>query len=154
MIRVVIDTNLLVSALLFGGVPARVYDLRSTGQIIILTSDMHTAELTRVLYRAKFSKRFELQQQTPGNVISGYLLKTETVIPVSDIPADAIRDPRDLPVLACAVGGQADYIVSGDQDLLVLGAFRGIPIMSAAQFLERLAAPSPPDVHPTPPPAI
>jgi uncharacterized protein len=72
-----------------------------------------------------------------NTILSEYRTITELVTP-AEIPPDAIRDPKDIPVLACAVGGKADYIVSGDNDLLVLTAYQNIPILSAAQFLKRL----------------
>lgn len=53
----------------------------------------------------------------------------QIVVPAA-IPSDAVRDKDDVHVLACAVGGQADYIVSGDEDLLTVGAYQGIPIVT------------------------
>ena len=53
----------------------------------------------------------------------------------AEIPDDAVRDPKDRIILACAVGGQADYIISGDKDLTTLGTYAGIPIVTPAQFL-------------------
>jgi predicted nucleic acid-binding protein len=52
-----------------------------------------------------------------------------------------VRDPKDVMILACAVGGKADFIVSGAKDLLTLVSYEGIPILTAEQFLKRVANP-------------
>lgn len=67
-----------------------------------------------------------------------FLLIVEQVEPVATIPATAVSDPKDVMVLAAAVGGRADYIVSGDKHLLTLGAYEGIPILRVADLLQRL----------------
>jgi predicted nucleic acid-binding protein len=53
----------------------------------------------------------------------------------ADVPEDAVRDPKDRMILACAVGGKADIIVSGDKDLVVLKAYQGISIVTPSDFL-------------------
>jgi len=59
----------------------------------------------------------------------------------TEVPVDVVRDPKDRAVLECAVGGNADFIVSGDRDLLVLAAYQNIVILTAEQFVQHMAKP-------------
>lgn len=60
----------------------------------------------------------------------------------ADVPEDAVRDPEDRMILACAVGGKADLIVSGDKDLVVLKAYQGISIVTPSAFLNLMRPPT------------
>lgn len=84
-----------------------------------LLSEDILAELERKLSSAKFTARIDAIGLTP--------------LPVPD---NAIRDPKDRMILACAVGGNADFIVSGDKDLLVLKTYQGIQIVTPSGFLD------------------
>lgn len=137
MIRLVVDTNLLVSAFLWGGKPAQFIQQARNLQIRLITTDELTAELEDVLFRDKFAKTFVKIGRTPTSVMDEYQQLAERVLPVP-VSANAVNDPDDLAVLAAAVGGQADYIVSGDDHLLRLGEFNGIPILTAADVLTQL----------------
>jgi predicted nucleic acid-binding protein len=70
--------------------------------------------------------------------VAEYTRFVAIVVP-AEIPPDVVRDSKDRAVLACAVGGKADYIVSGDEDLLVLSIYENIPILNANQFVDRLS---------------
>jgi len=133
--RIAMDTNQVLSAFLWGGNPFKLLELARANQVVVLTSDELVDELEDVLSRAKFAKRFTALNLTPSQVLEDYRQLAELVQPVS-IPPDAVRDPDDLIVLACAVGGQADYIVSGDGDLLDLEQFQKIPVITVAKCLE------------------
>jgi len=80
--------------------------------------------------RAELNKNLE-------QIISELRGIAELVIP-AEVPRDLIRDVKDNAVLACAVGGNADYIVSGDKDLLVVGSYQEITIINVTLFLQRL----------------
>src|SRR5262245_58273324 len=136
--RVVFDTNTIVSALLWGGTPRKAIELAAAQQIGILSSEGLLNELTRVLTRPKFQPKFNAIGRSPAEVIAEYAASVETVV-AADIPPRAVRDAKDQVLLGCAVGGKADIIVSGDKDLLVLDAYGDIPILSADQFLQRLS---------------
>jgi len=137
MIRAVADTNLIISGLFWRGNPSLIYDAASKGVYVSLTTTDLIDELDRVLHYPKFAARLAAIGKTANSIITNYRAITELVTP-AEIPSDAVRDPKDLPVLACAVGGKADFIVSGDNDLLVLATYQNIAILSAAQFLERI----------------
>lgn len=129
--RLVLDTNVLVSAAI---------SRRSTpGQVLRLGLDQHRllhsttslAELEEVLIRPKVSRYFP--DGECENFLKRFLKGSEWVHVVSFI-ADC-RDPDDNHILALALDGKADAIITGDDDLLVLHPWRGIPILSPAQFL-------------------
>lgn len=99
--------------------------------------DVLIAELSEVLWREKFSPRFAALQTTPDQFLGDFRAVVEIVEP-SKIPPDAADDPDDVAVLACAVGGQADCIITGDDDLLRLESYQNIPIWTARQFCDYL----------------
>lgn len=136
MIRSVLDTNTIISALFWSGAPSQIY-LSAEERYTLLTSADLLNELEMVLRRPKF----ESVLKTSGRSVEWYMARhsayANLVVP-AEIPASVVRDPKDRIVLACAVGGQADYIVSGDNDLLILERYENIPIITASQFLERL----------------
>jgi uncharacterized protein len=134
MIRVVLDTNTLISGFFWGGIPWQVYTAALDEKYILLTSDALLAELSNVLQRPKFVPALNAIQKTAETIVNEHLLISESVIPI-EVSAEIIRDPKDRIVLAAALGGKADFIVSGDKDLLVLQIFENIPIISASQFL-------------------
>ena len=139
MIRAVLDTNLVVSALLFDGIPAQVYKAGLTRQFQLVTSPDVLLELQQVLGYAKFNKYIARLQQTPAGLIRDYLMTAELVKP-SIVSDNVVRDHKDKIILACAIGGSAKYIVTGDLDLLVLEQYEGIKIVSVATFWELLSA--------------
>lgn len=131
--RVVADTNVLVSALIFpGGAPESVYRLALEGRIELVTSRPLLAELGRVL-TAKFGWDAERTEEAVAEVIRLAEL-VEPRQPVAEIEAD----PADDRVLEAAEEGHANAIVSGDRHLLALGSWRGIRIESPASFLATL----------------
>lgn len=137
MTRIVLDTNTIVSALLWGGLPWMVYKLVLSGDCIALTTEALLGELESVIRRPKFSAALAKFGRTADEILTLHRRVAEIVTP-AEIPADAVRDPKDRVVLACALGGKADFIVSGDKDLLVLEQYEAIPIMSASQFLDTM----------------
>lgn len=130
MSRVVLDTNVYISALLFGGFPGSVLDLAILGAFTLILSPALLDELDEKL-RAKFEMTMEdtaflrARLETVGEVVEpGEVLKV------------IVDDPDDNRVLECAVKGKADLIVSGDRHLLKLGMYRGIKIVTVRQFME------------------
>jgi putative PIN family toxin of toxin-antitoxin system len=91
------------------------------------------AELTEVLARPKL-KKYGLNPETIGIFLDSILAKGEAVRLLTVM--DVCRDPDDNLLLSLAVDGKADYVVSGDQDLLDLLQIQGIPIITPAKFLE------------------
>lgn len=135
--RVVADTNTIVSGFLWKGPPSQLIDAALDERITLLGSNDLIAELEEVLNRPKFEKNFASADLTPALILGRYRLLVETVTPttVEDSP---LTDLDDNIVLACALGGQANVIVSGDRHLLVLGNYRDIPILKVVPFLTSL----------------
>ncbi len=138
MIRAVLDTNIVISALLWGGLPEQVFRAAHDERFVVLSREAVAGELEATLSRPKFSEQFIRRNRTVASAMREYRALAALVEPV-DVPRDAVRDPKDRMVLGCAVGGRADSIVSGDKDLLVLGSYSGSPILSADQFLQQLS---------------
>ena len=138
MTRVVLNTNTLISGIFWPGTPRLVYLAATQERFQILTSDCLFTELNSVLRRPKFTPVLNALAKTAEDLIIELRGMVEFVSAV-EIPAGIVRDPKDAMVLACAIGGKADFIVSGDKDLLTLTAYENIPILNAAQFLQRLA---------------
>ena len=135
--RVVLDTNLALSALAFA--QGRLAVLRHAwqeGRFVPLASKATTAELIRVLAYPKFKLTGEEQEE----LLADYLPWCATVRIANPPPTTpACRDVYDQPFLQLAVAGQADYLVSGDQDLLSLAGQMPCPIVTAEAFLKILA---------------
>ena len=128
--KVVADTNVLVSALIFpGGPPEAFYRLALEEKIELVTSRPLLAELGRIL-----SDKFGWQRDRAEELIEQLVRLAEIVDPQEAI-AEITADPTDNRVLEAAADGRADAIVSGDQHLLALTTWRGIPIQSPAAFL-------------------
>jgi len=137
MIRAVIDTNIIISGLFWRGLPKQVFEAVIEGRFVALTSQALLDELYDALNQNKFAANFAAIEMTADRFMNRYGTIVEQV-ESSEVPFDVIRDPKDRAVLGCAIGGNADCIVSGDKDLLVLKSYEGIPILTAAQFLQRL----------------
>jgi len=140
--RGVIDTNVLISALFWGGRPREIVDLAASGRFQTITSPELLLELEGVLTRA-----FDVPEDWVTLVLRDLLSYAEVVAPgedsqpaSSDLPpgADALRDLDDLIVIAAALAGRADHIITGDGDLLSLSPIQDIYVLTPAQFLEVL----------------
>ncbi len=128
--RIVLDTNVVLSALLFSGsVPAKALLKAQKG--IVLSSDATRVELIDVMSRSRFDRYVarEIRQRLTAQYVNA-----SVAIDIS-APIHACRDPRDDKFLEVAVHGRANVIVTGDADLLALHPFRGIEILSPADFL-------------------
>lgn len=134
--KVVLDTNVWISALLWGGVPDQVINLAEIGQIDIATSEPLLNELVTTLGYAKLQPRLQLL----GTTVEALVLSVRQLVelyPVTFLTVASLRDPDDTVVLATAVSASADAIVTGDRDLLTLVQFSEIPIMAPQTFLDR-----------------
>ncbi|MEH2323154.1 MAG: putative toxin-antitoxin system toxin component, PIN family [Nostoc sp.] len=134
--RVVVDVNIWISALLWGGVPDKVVILAQKQTITIFASDALFLELETTLHRPKFQSKIQSLNLNLEDVINA----TKDVLefcPTISVDAPQLRDPKDTVVLAAAVAANAEAIVTGDLDLLVLIEFNGIPILTPQDFLSR-----------------
>jgi putative PIN family toxin of toxin-antitoxin system len=127
--RVVLDTNVLVSGLGWSGPPAAIVDAVTAGELTLLSSSALSAEVRRVLSYPKLAKVFA----NPDAIAD--LVASASVEVLTTTQLQVVADDSDNRVLEAALDGGADYIVSGDDDLVSLGSFRGIPIVTPATFL-------------------
>jgi uncharacterized protein len=137
--RIVADTNTVLSGLLWGGPPRRLIDLARTRSLTLCTSLVLLAELAEVIGRDKFAHRVHLAGLSPAELVQDYGRLAHIVEP-QPLAAPASRDPDDDHVLACALAAQADLIVTRDLDLLDLTVYQDIPIVVAADALHRIEA--------------
>jgi putative PIN family toxin of toxin-antitoxin system len=132
-VRVVADTNVLISALLFGGLPEQILLAGLRGEIQLLTSIPLLEELENVLV-----KKFRLEPRLVKDLVDLIRDVSERVEVVSHLKI--IKDPDgDNRVLECAVDGKADFVISGDtKHIIPLKEFEGIKIMNPSDFIKLL----------------
>lgn len=136
--RIVADTNTVVSGSLWPGKPRALLDAARAGELQLITTQALLDELLDVVGRAKFAGRLERAGATVASLLSAYRDLVEVVVP-AEITPTVIADPDDDAVLACALAGRADLIVSGDAHLLDLKRFHGIRILTVRAALELIA---------------
>jgi hypothetical protein len=95
-------------------------------------------ELRETLQLPKFAQRLAGRGETAESLAVRFRAACLEAVPAKITPPAELRDPDDTDVLACAVSARADAIVTGDQDLLTLGSFQGIPIINTAEAHKRL----------------
>lgn len=134
-VRLVIDTNIVVSGFIWGGVPRHLLDLGRNGQALFFTTNVLLDELADVLSRDKFAAMLASQQITPAFLMQRYGMLARLVKP-EPIARTVPNDADDDALLAAALAAQANAIVSGDRDLLALHPWRGIHILNAADALQ------------------
>jgi len=136
--RWVLDTNVVLSALLWQGTPYRLLEaVRQKPGLKLYSSPALLDELADVLTRPSASKRLALLAKTGHDVLADYSEAVELVEP-DEVPRVVLADPDDDQVIAAALAAGADCIVSGDSDLLGLARFRGIAIINAGEALGRI----------------
>jgi putative PIN family toxin of toxin-antitoxin system len=140
MLRVVLDTNQFVSSVLVRhGLPARALDAWKQRQFILIISPAIIAEIRSTLDYPRIRRKYPITDDDVESLVA-LLTHDAVVVPgTMDVSGVIPDDPTDERVLACAVEGEADLIVSGDRHLLDLGTFQGIPTITARALLERLA---------------
>jgi putative PIN family toxin of toxin-antitoxin system len=129
MIRVVADTNIYISAIMFGGLPGSVLNLGVMQAVRLVVSPALLDELDE-----KLRTKFRLSAKD-ARAIRAKLESVADVVKPQIVLEIVANDPDDNRVLECAVAGRSDYIVSGDRHLLKLKAHADIPILTARQFL-------------------
>lgn len=131
LMRIVLDTNVLISALLFGDRLAQFVKLWRMGRIKLLVSRDITNEYLKVLAYPKF----ELTKREIFKIIREELAPYVERVEITHTTHAVLEDASDNKFLECAVSGKAHYIVSGDEHLLVIKSYKGIPIITASKFL-------------------
>ena len=139
--RAVVDTNLFVSGIILKrDVPYLLLESWHHGLFILVTSQLLRAELEEVLKRPEICQKYQIHPEETSLLINLFDQKAEKVTPIKKLPVQ-IRDPKDEVVLATALGGRADYLVTGDNDLLVLNnhpKLGKLLILTAREFLDQL----------------
>lgn len=134
--KVVLDTNILISALLFTGISSEIIDHLENGGFSILITKEILEEYIRVLAYPKFALLEEEIKRIVNESILPYSKTTRSI----RLPKPVCDDPDDDKFLSCAKSANADVIVSGDEALLSLKTFEGIPIISLSTFMQTLDA--------------
>lgn len=142
MIRAVLDTNVWVSAILSPGhPPAKILELALTGNLRLIISAGIIREIGRVLQYPKVKKALErrrITSQEADDVILK-LLKAAIIAPGEILAQGVSDDPADDMIIACALEGRADFIISGDHHLIDLKNYQGIKIVDPSTFLALIA---------------
>lgn len=132
--RAVIDTNVLLSGLLWRGAPHALIEHVQAGTLAMVSSPALLAELAEVISRAKFDEILARSNTSRERSLAEIRQLAEVIVP-PPLPQPVCRDSDDDHVLACALAAQADLIVSGDADLLNLREYQSIRIVAAAEAL-------------------
>jgi uncharacterized protein len=128
-VKAVIDTNIWISFLV-GKLLAGLDDYILDGLLEVVMSDEQLAEITTVLRRPKFRRHFS---SADVEELLSFIYKTSVIVEIHHIIRDC-RDKKDNFILETAISGRADYIVTGDKDLLILNPYRGKKIIEFRDF--------------------
>jgi uncharacterized protein len=136
--RLVLDTNVLVSGFLWEGKPRQLLDLGIGKEIVFFTSAPILAELDNVLSRRKFAKRVANSLLSTDQFVESYLRQAVSVHPVPT--PRIVSDFDDDVIIGTALAANADLVVTGDKALLSVAEYAGIRIVSAAEALRILSS--------------
>lgn len=141
MLKITVDTNVLVSSILNPhGPPSKIIQLVRQKKVTLVLSPYILDEVRRVLNYSKISKLLKKKGIQKENlfVFIDKLAKNSIVTPGKLIVNEIERDPSDNMILACAIEGKADFILSGDKHLTDLISFKNIKILNPSEFLKNL----------------
>jgi putative PIN family toxin of toxin-antitoxin system len=136
-VRAIIDTNVFIAGLLWRGSPHVLLEHARAGTLTVISSSTLIAELADVLGRAKFAAILSKTSTSLERTIAEVRQLAELIDP-PPLERPVCRDSTDDHVLALALSANADMVVSGDDDLLVLRSFANIPIVTPADAVQRL----------------
>ncbi len=129
--RVVLDTNVLISAIFFSGTPSKILTHWRIGNFTAVISEPIIVEYTRVA--EEISAKFP--QVNISEILELFILNSE-IVDTGDLRITACEDPDDNKFIECAVAGSCGIIVSGDKHLLKLGTYQGIEILMPRKFVD------------------
>ncbi|HET8707865.1 MAG TPA: putative toxin-antitoxin system toxin component, PIN family [Pseudomonadales bacterium] len=135
--RLVLDTNVVISGFIWGGIPRQILELAREDRVSLFTSGVLLDEFADVLSRGKFASMLASRNITPEFLMQRYGMLA-TVVKTQPIERTVPNDTDDDAVIACALAAQANIIVTGDSDLLMLHPFQNIQILKAADALASL----------------
>ena len=131
--KVVLDTNVLISGIFFSGLPARILAAWSDGRFELVATVEVLAEYRRVAERLQ-----EKFSSIDINPVLDLVTQETRIVEPAFVPVSACDDPNDLKFLACALAGNASFVVTGDRALLRANGFQGIEVLTPRQFAQRL----------------
>ena len=134
--RLVLDTNVVASALLWGGTPRFLLEAARERRVELATSTPLLAELTDILGRRKFEKKLAASLLTIDQIVDRYAALTVLVRP--EVTPRIASDPDDDVVIGTALAAKADGLVSGDSHLLNLGSLEGLLILTVSDAVDRI----------------
>lgn len=134
--RIVCDTNCLVSGLIWTVSPAQILKRVAAGSDLLFTSRILLHELARVLGYSRVRKILKRRGLKSDELLKWVVTNSTLLVPKPLPEVAVLKDPEDDNVLACAVSAAVDAIVSGDGHVLDLGTFDGIPVLTPAAFLK------------------
>jgi len=133
-VRVVVDTNIWVSGLLWRGMPWVVMRMAESGAVELCVAPAMLVELAEVLSYERFQPRLEQLGLTPAELVA-YVVNLASIFEVPEGDTIVVADPDDDVFLHCAIAARASYIVSGDHHLLDLTEYAGIPVLTIREFV-------------------
>jgi putative PIN family toxin of toxin-antitoxin system len=138
LLRAVLDANVIVSGVILSrGVAHEIWEAWRRQAFVLVTSEAIIAEWVVVLQRPKFRDGYGISENQVERLAS--LVRSNALVVPGDLTIEPIsRDPDDDKFLACALEAEADCLVTGDKDLLSLGAYQGLALLRPAEFLARL----------------
>ncbi|MDO8369832.1 MAG: putative toxin-antitoxin system toxin component, PIN family [Candidatus Nitrotoga sp.] len=136
--RLVLDTNVVASAILWGGSPKLLLQVRRERRVELYTSTPLLAELTDILGRSKFAKKITASLLTVDQLVDHYVELVQVVRPTPT--PRIVSDPDDDVVIGTALAAKADLLVTGDRPLLSVSEYQGVRIVSVSEALELIAA--------------
>lgn len=139
MLRVLLDTNQLVSSLLSTeGLQARLIDGWRNRDFLLCLAPKQLEEVASVLARAKIAKKYRISSEDRDAFLE--LLRADAILLPEALAPGVCRDPDDDGILGCAAAGSVDYLVTGNRDLLEVGRHEGVRIITGREFLAVLSA--------------
>ena len=137
--RLLLDTNVVIGALLWRGPPWRLMEQALEEGLELCSSPVLLAELRHTLGYAKFTRRLDLLRTDADSLVRRYE-SVVTLFEPADVPRVVLADADDDHVIAAAMAGRVDAIVSGDRHLLAIGSHEGIAILSVQECLEHFVS--------------
>ena len=137
MIKAVVDANVLISSVIAPlGSSRRIFNAWRDGTFVLVTSPGILEEVSRRLAHPRIANRYSISSEDRIAVLR--LLKAESMITPGSRDVSVTRDPTDDKVIAAALETGAEYIVTGDKDLLTLGKYEGVGILTPARFISAI----------------
>jgi len=135
--KIVLDTNVWVSALIWGGKPAKIIKAAEQGTVNIFITEAVIEEICRVLKYPKIEKIYH--PQTTQQQLMEQILRNTQFVETTMIKLEVVKEhPADDKIIECAIAAKANYIVSGDKHLLNLIAYKKTQILTINEFIKKI----------------